>query len=759
MAYLAPIAVVVVGAHDRVVMLWVKIIRESRGASRRARRLTPAADVRTSRAPSGPGPIVAAWSEAGRSSPCRSPTSAALWPSSASRRPSRPCSSAAVSAIPTAARAFLEPEGITHDPLLLGDMAAAVERIRAAVERGETDLRPRRLRRRRHLRDGARGPDAERARRRRHLAPAEPVRGGLRRLGRDDRAPRRGGRQADPHGRLRDHRRRPRSSEARRLGVDMIVTDHHRPGETLPDCPIVATRPSDYPFPDLCGTGVVVKLAQALLGADHPAVARHADLVALATIADVVPLVDENRALATTGLRGLVAHPEARAAGADARRRRRPGDRRRDRGRLPARAAPQRGGTAGTARRRPAPRPHARTRARPTCSRTSSRRSTATARPSRSGSSARRSRSSTAWPPEKRSAPRLRRVGRGLARGRDRHRRLAARRALRPPGRADRRRGRRAGRAPAARSRASTSTPASPPAPSTSSASAAIVPPPGLTIRAEQLEPFAAAFAAHADGELVDEDLAPVTRIDAIVPGSGAHARPRPRARAAGAVRSRQPRRDAARRRRARRSAPRPSARASTCASACASTGATRAARSRSGSAAQLERLRARVALRRRVQAQAEPLERDRRAAARRPARLRHARTPTRSCARGSPSCGGRARPPGRPRRGGSSPSSRSTTRAGSGSCSSRRRSGRCSRTARRSRCRRPRRRRAPQRAPRGACGRGRAVRRPRDASVRSSSASSRSTRRRSRYLRKQSHGPRLFGSPAPRSCHPKGRE
>ena len=85
----------------------------------------------------------------------------------------------------------------------------------------------------------------------------------------------------------------------------MIVTDHHRPGERLPACPIVATRPSEYPFPELCGTGVVAKLAQALLGAEHPAVARHADLVALATIADVVPLVDENRALATAGLRGL----------------------------------------------------------------------------------------------------------------------------------------------------------------------------------------------------------------------------------------------------------------------------------------------------------------------------------------------------------------------------------------------------------------------------------------------------------------------
>ena len=68
--------------------------------------------------------------------------------------------------------------------------------------------------------------------------------------------------------------------------------------KTLPDCPIVATRPSSYPFPELCGTGVVYKLGEALLGADHPALRRQLDLVALATIADVVPLVDENRALA-----------------------------------------------------------------------------------------------------------------------------------------------------------------------------------------------------------------------------------------------------------------------------------------------------------------------------------------------------------------------------------------------------------------------------------------------------------------------------
>jgi single-stranded-DNA-specific exonuclease len=94
-------------------------------------------------------------------------------------------------------------------------------------------------------------------------------------------------------------------AHAKSLGIDVVVTDHHRPGEELPDCPIVATRPSDYPFPELCGTGVVYKLGQALLGPDSDVLARHLDLVALATISDVVPLVDENRALAQAGLRAL----------------------------------------------------------------------------------------------------------------------------------------------------------------------------------------------------------------------------------------------------------------------------------------------------------------------------------------------------------------------------------------------------------------------------------------------------------------------
>jgi single-stranded-DNA-specific exonuclease len=91
-------------------------------------------------------------------------------------------------------------------------------------------------------------------------------------------------------------------AEARARGLEVVVTDHHRPGETLPDCPVVAPRPSDYPFPELCGTGVVYKLLEAL---EAPELERRLDLVALATVADVVPLVDENRALVTAGLRRL----------------------------------------------------------------------------------------------------------------------------------------------------------------------------------------------------------------------------------------------------------------------------------------------------------------------------------------------------------------------------------------------------------------------------------------------------------------------
>jgi single-stranded-DNA-specific exonuclease len=85
---------------------------------------------------------------------------------------------------------------------------------------------------------------------------------------------------------------------ARELGLEVIVTDHHRAGDELPDCPVVATK-------ELCGTGVAFKLGQALLGADSAVLRRHLDLVALATIADVVPLLGDNRTLTIAGLRAL----------------------------------------------------------------------------------------------------------------------------------------------------------------------------------------------------------------------------------------------------------------------------------------------------------------------------------------------------------------------------------------------------------------------------------------------------------------------
>src|SRR5437667_7511913 len=93
---------------------------------------------------------------------------------------------------------------------------------------------------------------------------------------------------------------------AKVLGLEIVVSDHHRPAEELPDCPLVGPyRESEYPFTELRGTGVVFKLGQALLGTESEALLRHLDLVGIATIADVVPLMDDNRGLAIAGLRAL----------------------------------------------------------------------------------------------------------------------------------------------------------------------------------------------------------------------------------------------------------------------------------------------------------------------------------------------------------------------------------------------------------------------------------------------------------------------
>jgi single-stranded-DNA-specific exonuclease len=205
---------------------------------------------------------------------------------------------------PEAARAFLAAEPPGHDPLLLGDMAVAVERIRAAIDAGE-----------RICVHGDYDVDG--------ISATAVALLALRELGArvEWRLP---SRFEEGYGLAAETIEQLAAdgvdlvltvdcgitavaevARARELGLEVIVTDHHRPGDVLPDCPVVATRPSAYPCADLCGTGVVHTLARALLGDDHPAVTRALDLVALATIADVVPLVDENRALAAAGLRAL----------------------------------------------------------------------------------------------------------------------------------------------------------------------------------------------------------------------------------------------------------------------------------------------------------------------------------------------------------------------------------------------------------------------------------------------------------------------
>jgi single-stranded-DNA-specific exonuclease len=223
---------------------------------------------------------------------------------------------------PADALAFLQGDLPAHDPLALGDMPAAVERIRAAVAAGE-----------RICVHGDYDADG--------ICATSLAVQLLRELG------------AEPEWHLPSRFEEgyglasqtisklatagvdlvltvdcgitavAEVDEARRLGMDVVVTDHHRPGDTFPACPVVAPLKGGYPFTGLCGTGVVWKLAEALLGQGHPFLERHLDVVALATVADVVPLVDENRGLARLGLRRLAQTQKAgllalmRVAGVD----------------------------------------------------------------------------------------------------------------------------------------------------------------------------------------------------------------------------------------------------------------------------------------------------------------------------------------------------------------------------------------------------------------------------------------------------------
>jgi single-stranded-DNA-specific exonuclease len=95
------------------------------------------------------------------------------------------------------------------------------------------------------------------------------------------------------------------------LGIEVLVTDHHQVGTELPDCTVLHPAVDGYPFEHLCGTAVAWKLASALRGNEE----EDLDLVALATVADLVPLVGENRSLVKRGLAAmrLASRPGIRA--------------------------------------------------------------------------------------------------------------------------------------------------------------------------------------------------------------------------------------------------------------------------------------------------------------------------------------------------------------------------------------------------------------------------------------------------------------
>src|SRR5256886_14959044 len=183
---------------------------------------------------------------------------------------------------PALAASFLAGEQPPHDPFLLGDMRRAVDRIRAAIARGA-----------RICVHGDYDVDGICA-----TALAVLV---LRELGADvewhlpSRFEEGYGVAGETLARLASEgcglvltvdcgiTAVEEIAAAKAQGLDGVGTDHHRPGETRPDCPVVATRPSHYPLPELCRTGVRYELADAL-GLDA---SEHLGLVPLAPSRDV----------------------------------------------------------------------------------------------------------------------------------------------------------------------------------------------------------------------------------------------------------------------------------------------------------------------------------------------------------------------------------------------------------------------------------------------------------------------------------------
>lgn len=97
--------------------------------------------------------------------------------------------------------------------------------------------------------------------------------------------------------------------ECNKLGIQTIITDHHEQAEKIPNAYAVVDakrKDNQYPFRELAGVGVVFKLIQAIskeLGLEDKEYLKYLDIVAIGTISDIVPLVDENRVIAKLGLR------------------------------------------------------------------------------------------------------------------------------------------------------------------------------------------------------------------------------------------------------------------------------------------------------------------------------------------------------------------------------------------------------------------------------------------------------------------------
>ncbi len=97
---------------------------------------------------------------------------------------------------------------------------------------------------------------------------------------------------------------------AKELGLKVVVTDHHSIGNTKADCILVnpQNKECNYPFKKLAGVGVAFKVAQGIcrkMGADKKYLSELLDLVAIGTVGDVMPLIDENRTLVKYGLKKI----------------------------------------------------------------------------------------------------------------------------------------------------------------------------------------------------------------------------------------------------------------------------------------------------------------------------------------------------------------------------------------------------------------------------------------------------------------------